>query len=79
MAAHLSLVDVVVDVGQVLGHLGVDAGPAGLSAAAPASVAHDAHLHEAAACGAQQGATVVPLRTQHILKADYVTLQRSLI
>lgn len=58
---RISLVDVVVDVAQVLGHLGVDARLVRLSAAAAAPVAHDAHLHEAAVAVAQQGTPVVPL------------------
>lgn len=60
-AAQLSLTDVAVDVVQVLGHLGEDARPAGQSAAAVAPVAHDAHLHEAAASTTQQGPAVIPL------------------
>lgn len=66
MAAHLSQVDVVIDVAQVLGHLGVDARLARQSAAALAPIAHDAFLHEAAGSVTQQGASVIPLQKQNI-------------
>lgn len=48
MTAHLSQMDVVIDVAQVLGYLSVDARLARQSTAALAPIAHDAHLHEAA-------------------------------
>lgn len=61
-AAQLSLMDVVTDVLEVLGHLGEDARLVGQSAAAVAPVAHDAHLHEATASPTQQRTTVIPLK-----------------
>lgn len=54
--------DVVIDVAQVLGHLGVDTRLAWQSAAALAPIAHDAHLHEAAVSATQQRASVIPLQ-----------------
>lgn len=54
--------DVVIDVLQVLGHLGEDARLVGQSAAAMAPIAHDAHLHEATASPTQQRTTVIPLK-----------------
>lgn len=57
----LALVDVAVDEGQVLGHLGVDAGVTGESTAETTPVTHDAHLDEATGPTAHQRPTVIPL------------------
>lgn len=54
MTAHLSQIDVVIDVAQVLGHLGVDADLT--------PIAHDAYLHDATVSVTHQRTTVIPLR-----------------
>lgn len=59
---QLSRIDVAIDVAQVLGHLGVDARLARQSTAALASIAHDAHLHEAVVSVTKQRASVIPLQ-----------------
>lgn len=68
-AAQLSLMDVVVDVLQVLGHLNEDARLVGQSAGAVAPIAHDAHLHEATASPTQQRTTVIPLKHKACIHA----------
>lgn len=57
----LLIVDVVVDEGQVLGHLGVDAGAALDTTSSRVPKTHDAHLHKTAAWLAHQWISIIAL------------------